>query len=149
MTFINEKEQALLEANAKARSGEKKKGNYLNEPDHRVEVPGFPEVEIGIFIADAKSRNSGAVYFDVRRIGEKGKRYKLLRLDADFLGAILAHGVIAERLSLDETITASEREQFAILAADIAQAVLKHALPEKSAEQRVNGEQVSPFAKAA
>lgn len=109
----------------------KKKSQTFRDPDYRLDTPGFPEVDTGIFIADAGSKNAGQVYFDCRRIDSKtGKRFKLLRLDKDFYASLMAHATLAEKLSIDPGVSSSDQAQYGRVANAIAEIILGQIRPD-------------------
>ncbi|MAT72872.1 MAG: hypothetical protein CMJ58_25610 [Planctomycetaceae bacterium] len=146
-TLLNEEEQAILEAASTDKAARNQRANGgFRKPNSRITTPGFPHVEAGIFVADEKSKNAGDVYFDIRRVGANGERFKLLRLKSDFFGSLLAHAMIAEKRSEDPTITETEQQQYAEIASDVANAVIRQALSHEARKAGANGKSASPFA---
>ena len=151
MTHYNANGQAHLQNQGQSwgKKNRKTKSSSFSQPTFRIDVPGFPEVEVGVFVADENSKNAGEHYYDVRRLGEDGKRFKLLRLEEDYYGSLLAHAVIAEKRSADPTLSAAERERFGELADVIYSKVWEQLSPTSSGSQTVSQEAASPFSRVA
>jgi len=140
-SLLNGQSPVVANGTASATTDQNRAG--FRTPDVRLRDPEFPEVEMGIYVADPRSRNAGSVYFDVRRVGEKGERFKTLRLGKDFFGSLKAHGVLADELSVDSTLSDSERQEYREAAICLANLFEARTSPKNTVSQ-AREQRVSP-----
>ena len=112
----------------------KKKTSDQQLPTGKLKVPGFPDAEACYWVAPTGSKNAGAIYAGVFRVGEdqKGNRkvYRTFPLRSGGLFAnLLGTCELLNFFSDDLTISEADRRLYYQVSLEITAALVKHLSP--------------------